>query len=195
MRKNEKSTNKASILWTRDICTVFYQFYDDLIILSHSFGCWIYHIYGVDWDTEFPNLRNQNYWKIYEANGTKMNHVESTQRTMHTLRLVPTDLITSHAYGGKSCLLCFTLQVYENDYSHRISFSCSRCLISRLQYGKVSTYASKCGMKLLIHFQTSTAAPLKFGNAYVISYSPLCYEFVKLILHFYFKGHLHMLYK
>ena len=32
------------------------------------------------------------------------------------------------------------------------------------QHGKVITCPLKCGMKLLIHFQTSTAVPLKFGN-------------------------------
>ena len=34
----------------------------------------------------------------------------------------------------------------------------------------VITCPIKCGVKLLIHSQTSTAAPLKFGNGYVISF-------------------------
>ena len=35
------------------------------------------------------------------------------------------------------------------------------------QHGKVITSIIKYGMKLRIHFQTSTVAPLKFGNVYI----------------------------
>ena len=37
------------------------------------------------------------------------------------------------------------------------------------QHGWVITCPIKCGMKLLIHSQTSMVQPLKFGNGYVIS--------------------------
>ena len=37
------------------------------------------------------------------------------------------------------------------------------------QHKLVITYLTKCGMKLLIHYQTSTDAALKFGIGYVTS--------------------------
>ena len=41
------------------------------------------------------------------------------------------------------------------------------------QHEKVITSLIKCGMKLLIHFQTSTVASLKFGNVYI--FPPILY--------------------
>ena len=36
------------------------------------------------------------------------------------------------------------------------------------RHGWVSTYISKCGMKLIFHIQKSVVQPLKFGNGYLI---------------------------
>ena len=58
--------------------------------------------------------------------------------------------------------------VWENGPSYFWSALYLLPLFTLLKHGKIIISIVKCGMKLLIHSQTSSVAPVKFGNGQVI---------------------------
>ena len=71
--------------------------------------------------------------------------------------------------AGNSCMSCIVKSKHRDEILHptpawSCQAPCTNMDLLRYQHGLVITCAVKCEMKLLVHSQTSTAAPLKFEN-------------------------------
>ena len=119
-------------------------------------------LFGVGWQfsgshfmqaTSSIEYQSLTYWIFVpplKADVAAINRISSSWSLMKSARLVQRERLFQMS-GSLSKTACVDLSAGDIfDVIHR--------------YGLVITSIIKCGMKLLIHSQTSTVEPLKFGN-------------------------------